>query len=1521
MLNNKIVKLLYNKNIFIKFLIVCVLAYIIYILYYKINERFVSYPSTESALYESNGDPTTSNTEIWTVPDGVTEATFTVIGGKGSDSKGHDIYYGIGGYGAKVVVTIPVNPDEQYIIGVGNNGNTRSGGVNPFSDGYFNGGSGYGSANSYQVYSQPGSGGAASTVFLILPTSPAVPTVESTSTTPVIIAGGGGGGSNIKLTLNKILNGGNGGINQNGDGGNGDDGLPTAGKVYGEGGYGNIFDNTKNNSVGTTSYYSNRGGGGGGGSVGGIGGIMYYVAGGAGGSYVNTNYNSSPSYSSSTSTDNPSVLINWKVNPSITRSPSIIKSPTTTLTTTTYDPTTTLYIPPTSPTIYSEGVASVWIVPPNVSSATFTVIGGKGGGLAINQGIGGGFGGSVKTTIPVISGTPYYIYVGKNGKTDMTGGSGGKSADQNTINPRGVFGGGNGGYNISGGGGAASFISTTNTSSLNPIIIASGGGGAGSASLLGGNGNINNTSAGGIGQGFYNNIGGSGGLSCTSYSSLNISLGEDTNFSSGGGGGGCNRGGVSPLVQGQSVQAGGGAGSSYVSNSINPTNILYATSFTDTPSIKIEWIIESPTTTQTPTTTYTPTTIISQSSELYNYKGKPEVWTVPSGVTSATFIVIGGKGGNGTSNNWGGYGGNVTSTISNLNPGDIYNIYVGNNGENGSRTGSVAGGNSSDENNLYGGGNGTQGAGGGGAASYIIGNNCKIIAGGGGGGSMNDLIGGSGCINNNGDGGNGIAFSCTTWGAGCGGIGGSRSSTTYTSYKGSDGGFSGSATYAGLAAGGSGGGFYGGSSSGSSAGGGAGGSYVICSNSSNTTYTPDNTGSPSILITYTIDPNATQSPTTTGARGAEALVTTTQIPTTTISQSSELYNYKGNPEVWTVPLGVTSATFTVIGGKGGPGNNTSGGYGAKVTTTIYNLILDDKYNIYVGNNGLRPLGGLSSDSSNSFSGGNGWNAGSGNGINGGGGGAASFITDNNNEVIIVSGGGGGGGGGGVGEVGNNGGNGGTGVNGAGGDGLFRSISYSLGGSSTSTSYTSHVGASAGYPYNGGGGGGFYGGNSINNFYSSGGAGGSYVISTNSGNTTYEADNTGSPSILITYTVDPNATQRPTTTGARGAEALVTTTQIPTTTLYVPPKYLYTGKSEVWNVPPDAKQATFTVVGGSGGYSFAARNIDKNSSGGFGGSVTTTIPVIPGTPYYIYVGQNGENSATGEINTSNPIPCPGGKSADASTSNPRGIFGGGNGGYYYGAGGGAASFISTTNSSSLNPIIIAGGGGGSGNSTSGGNGNINNTSAGGPGINYNSNKGGSGGNTCTSYSSSNISLGGDSNPNSGGGGGGCNGGGTSLLEESTFFGTGGGAGSSYVSASINSINTIYSTDTSGQPYILITWSDLPIPTYYFTTTTQYYTEYPRTTQYYTEYPTTTQTPRSTQYYTEYPTTTQTPRLTQYYTEYPTTTQNPVIQIYESPETLIYQRKYEGTSNVYIPVIYENTELFSPLNLYDDKYAKY
>ena len=134
--------------------------------------------TTNPGVTKTKSPPTTAKftgfQQTWTVPSfiypqltPITQATFTVIGGKGSGSKGG----GNAGYGAKIVTTIKVSPGNTYNIFVGSNAKGLNGGTN--QNGY-DGGNGAGNG---------GGGGAATTVILDL-----VPTPTSQSSRNVFCA-------------------------------------------------------------------------------------------------------------------------------------------------------------------------------------------------------------------------------------------------------------------------------------------------------------------------------------------------------------------------------------------------------------------------------------------------------------------------------------------------------------------------------------------------------------------------------------------------------------------------------------------------------------------------------------------------------------------------------------------------------------------------------------------------------------------------------------------------------------------------------------------------------------------------------------------------------------------------------------------------------------------------------------------------------------------------------------------------------------------------------------------------------------------------------------------------------------------------------------------------------------------------------------------------------------------------------------------------------------------------------------
>ncbi|MFN8491593.1 MAG: PxKF domain-containing protein [Caldilineaceae bacterium] len=200
------------------------------------------------------------------------------------------------------------------------------------------------------------------------------------------------------------------------------------------------------------------------------------------------------------------------------------------------------------------------------------------------------------------------------------------------------------------------------------------------------------------------------------------------------------------------------------------------------------------------------------------------------------------------------------------------------------------------------------------------------------------------------------------------------------------------------------------------------------------------------------------------------------------------FSYSGAAETWTVPAGVTSATFDLYGAQGGNNGSILGGRGGRVTATL-NVSPDVNYQILVG--------GAGSSSDGGFNGG-----GHGNSANGGG---ASDVRTSTALIdrLLVAGGGGGGGGpvfgtggaggypnGGNGNVGgfSDGGKGGTQTSGGAGgldDGGAPGGAGTLGQGGNSGSGSS---------YGGGGGGGYYGGGggaitADGGFFDGGGGGG------------------------------------------------------------------------------------------------------------------------------------------------------------------------------------------------------------------------------------------------------------------------------------------------------------------------------------------------------------------------------------------------------------------------------------------------
>ena len=205
----------------------------------------------------------TGAAQSWTVPDGVTQATFDVYGAEGSHSP---LYLTTPALGGRSTATIDIVPGASIQVNVGGSpGNLRAGG--------FNGG---GSGNA------GGGGGGASDIR-----------IGGTELTDRVIVAGGGGGSGGTLGAGScsLVAGGLGGGQTGGDAVACGGGFPLAaeGGTQTEGGAGGASSSTDKAADGTFgaggsgrrlgSVY--EGGGGGGGWYGGGGG---YGSGGGGGS-------------------------------------------------------------------------------------------------------------------------------------------------------------------------------------------------------------------------------------------------------------------------------------------------------------------------------------------------------------------------------------------------------------------------------------------------------------------------------------------------------------------------------------------------------------------------------------------------------------------------------------------------------------------------------------------------------------------------------------------------------------------------------------------------------------------------------------------------------------------------------------------------------------------------------------------------------------------------------------------------------------------------------------------------------------------------------------------------------------------------------------------------------------------------------------------------------------------------------------------------------------------------------------
>src|SRR5918993_1747524 len=217
----------------------------------------------------------TGNAQSWTVPEGVTQATFDVSGAQGGGTPGGD---GViqGGKGGEATATIPVTPGDTLQVNVGGKGG--DGDPNgPGGAGGFNGGA----AGGVGCCSGPGGGGGASDVRRETDASGDFALAER-----IIVAGGGGGTGGFAGGAGGVgggLSGADGGTTglsgaDGGGGGTQEDG--------GDGGLGQVFDEQVFGDNGSKGDLGDGGEGGEGISIGdggGGGGGGYYGGGGGGG--------------------------------------------------------------------------------------------------------------------------------------------------------------------------------------------------------------------------------------------------------------------------------------------------------------------------------------------------------------------------------------------------------------------------------------------------------------------------------------------------------------------------------------------------------------------------------------------------------------------------------------------------------------------------------------------------------------------------------------------------------------------------------------------------------------------------------------------------------------------------------------------------------------------------------------------------------------------------------------------------------------------------------------------------------------------------------------------------------------------------------------------------------------------------------------------------------------------------------------------------------------------------------------
>lgn len=352
----------------------------------------------------------------------------------------------------------------------------------------------------------------------------------------------------------------------------------------------------------------------------------------------------------------------------------------------------------------------------------------------------------------------------------------------------------------------------------------------------------------------------------------------------------------------------------------------------------------------------------------------------------------------------------------------------------------------------------------------------------------------------------------------------------------------------------------------------------------------------------------------------------------------QTFSYNGAEQTFTVPTGITSLNVSLVGGKGANGSSTfaPGGFGGAGARVVADLAVTPTQVLYieVGGNGSPNVGGF-----------NGGGSGAPTSNSAGGGGGATDIrtltrTDPgtlSSRLIVASGGGGGGADGNLTfAYGGNGGSRGDGSRGgysSGGGGGFAGTSSAGGGGGSpgigspyyggpGSSGSAGAGGNGGRPGlarggGGGGGGGYFGGGGgggsgaafflfVQGGGGGGGAGSSLLSGSGVTNAQESTDTTGTPQVVITWTVRPTVTSVSPSAGPVSGGSSVTITGT-----------AFTG-------------ATAVTFGATAATSFSV-NSDT--------SITATSPAhAPGT-VHVTVTTAGGTSATGTADQFTFAPAP------------------------------------------------------------------------------------------------------------------------------------------------------------------------------------------------------------------------------------------------------------------------------------------